>query len=216
MGLDANMTVYVAESGSDSTGNGSSTAPYQTIAKALNTIPKQLNGYTAIINIASGSYNESVTIVGFDSGTLRLSGTPGDTISISGLAVFNSRQVEITNVNVNINGGFVNVTDGTVMRAYSKITADSGDYGIYTANGATAIFTAEVVVNNTKNNAVIATNNSRAYVFSISGSNNQGGLASTGGSTVAFGTSTLSAVVQYYTLYGGRIYSGSQTNIPNY
>ena len=37
MGLDANMTVYVAVSGSDATGNGSSTAPYQTITKALST-----------------------------------------------------------------------------------------------------------------------------------------------------------------------------------
>jgi hypothetical protein len=69
--LEADMTVYVATTGSDITGTGSSTAPYATINYALNQIPKFLNGFTASIVIAAGTYDEGLEITGY-SGNLEL------------------------------------------------------------------------------------------------------------------------------------------------
>lgn len=63
--LDADMFVYVATTGSDTTGDGTSSKPYKTITYALSKIPKMLNGFTAAITVSGGVYNETVQIEGF-------------------------------------------------------------------------------------------------------------------------------------------------------
>lgn len=68
--LDADMFVYVSTTGSDTTGTGESTAPYKTITYALSKVPRDLGGYTATVNVADGTYNESVNITGYNGGYL--------------------------------------------------------------------------------------------------------------------------------------------------
>lgn len=70
--LDADMTVYVATTGSDTTGDGTSSNPYETITYALSTIPKNLGDHTATINVADGTYAEDVKASGFYSGFLTI------------------------------------------------------------------------------------------------------------------------------------------------
>lgn len=70
--LDADMFVYVSTMGSDTTGDGTSSKPYKTITYALSQVPKDLGGYTATVNIADGTYNESVNITGYTGGYLYL------------------------------------------------------------------------------------------------------------------------------------------------
>lgn len=60
-----NYTIlHVAKTGSDETGNGSSAAPYLTIQKALDSLPKLLM-VRAEIEIHAGTYDEDVQISGF-------------------------------------------------------------------------------------------------------------------------------------------------------
>lgn len=66
--LDTNVTYYVATTGSDITGNGTQEKPYKTINKAIDSIPKNLNGHTCTIKVAVGTYNEIVNIIGFTAG----------------------------------------------------------------------------------------------------------------------------------------------------
>ncbi len=54
--LQANTTVYVSPSGSDSTGDGSETNPYATVSAALASAPKILNGRILIIRVSAGTY----------------------------------------------------------------------------------------------------------------------------------------------------------------
>lgn len=54
--LQANATVYVSPSGSDSTGDGSETNPYATVSAALASAPKILNGRILIIRVSAGTY----------------------------------------------------------------------------------------------------------------------------------------------------------------
>jgi hypothetical protein len=70
--LDADMAVYVATTGNDTTGDGTSAKPYGTINYALSTIPKNLCGYAATIFVADGTYDEAVFISGFTNGAIRL------------------------------------------------------------------------------------------------------------------------------------------------
>ena len=76
--LDADMAVYVATTGSDDTGNGSSTKPYKTIQYAINTLPKDLGGYVATVNVADGIYNELVKIARYVNGVLSITGNTTD------------------------------------------------------------------------------------------------------------------------------------------
>lgn len=63
--ISANTTIYVATTGSDTTGTGASGTPYASIAKALSSIASKLiaSGVIVTISVADGTYNISSTIV---------------------------------------------------------------------------------------------------------------------------------------------------------
>lgn len=60
-----NTVLYVSPIGNDTIGDGTQTKPFATITKAINAIPKCLNGFNATVNIADGTYSEVVSIIGF-------------------------------------------------------------------------------------------------------------------------------------------------------
>ncbi|ENZ79638.1 hypothetical protein M3795_16945 [Ralstonia pickettii] len=64
--LTANLTIYVATTGNDSTGNGTSGNPFATIQKAYNYIQQtyDLNGFIATIQVANGTYTAGLTAGG--------------------------------------------------------------------------------------------------------------------------------------------------------
>lgn len=70
--LEADVTYYVATTGSDTTGDGTSSKPFKTIQHALDILPKDLCGYVAYISVADGTYDEDVYIVGFFGGVVGL------------------------------------------------------------------------------------------------------------------------------------------------
>ena len=63
--IAANTIIYVATTGSDTTGDGSSSAPFASIAKALSSIAGKLiaSGVLVTIQVADGTYSISSTIV---------------------------------------------------------------------------------------------------------------------------------------------------------
>ncbi len=75
-------TLYVsANTGSDTTGDGSAAKPYKTIQFAINTLNKQLVSDVSI-QVADGAYAENVIIYGFfGSGNFLLKSTAGDSLN---------------------------------------------------------------------------------------------------------------------------------------
>ena len=217
-GLDANMTVYVAVSGSDATGNGSSTAPYQTITKALSTIPKNLNGFNAIINIASGTYNEDVFIEKTFGGLVTLTGEADASVSIKSLRIFNGPVVEINlpiTITGAINSNALYVFNAKVLAGATITINGVAEYGIFVNRNGYGRFTT-VIVNNATVGAITSTNMSAVSVISASGSNNIVGYRTTDGGVLVYINNSLTATTLFLSQSGGRIYSGSQTSIPNY
>lgn len=214
MGLDANKTVYVAVSGSDATGNGSSTAPYQTITKALSTIPKNLNGYDAMVYVSSGTYNENVTIDNFNGGRLTLSGESGTLLQINTLTIMNC-YVQINDTLV-VSVANLICSRGSRLLSNAEIKVRSGaTYGVLASNISTAFFH-KVVVDGSTYAAICLDQNSRIFITHLDGSGNTNiGLLVAGG-TLKYDNSTLSATIATSAFSGGRIYSGAQTSIPNY
>ncbi|RLP21987.1 DUF1565 domain-containing protein [Mesorhizobium sp. YM1C-6-2] len=61
--LTANRTIYVSTSGNDSTGDGTSGAPFATIQRAVNVVAAiDMAGFTATISVGAGTYNEAVQL----------------------------------------------------------------------------------------------------------------------------------------------------------
>ena len=218
-GMSANMTVYVTTSGSDSLGDGSRTAPYATITKALSVIPKQLNGNQAIINIASGTYPEAITISGFSGGTLTFTGVEGESVSVLTIVISNVDDVVFSNLNYNVIGGnsvtfAIHVTGSQVRVLSSFHVSNAVTTGVY-ALLRTTIYFMNLTVSEV-GNAVAASNGATLVVANISGSAKEVGFRAIGGGVICFTNNTMSAPTMYVTSGGGRIYSGAQTNIPNY
>jgi len=218
MGLDANMTVYVAVSGSDATGNGSSTAPYQTITKALSVIPKNLNGFDVTIVIGTGTYNEDVYIEKTFGGVIYLSGAEDAQIFIKSLRVFYGSTVEITvpmTVTGSINSNAVYVLNATLIVGTAMTITGAASYGMFANRNAYCRFVTLSVSNSTIG-AITSTNFSEVSVINSSGSNNTVGIRTSDGGSIVYINNTLAATTLYLSQTGGRIYSGSQTSIPNY
>jgi len=74
----ADITYYVATTGNDITGDGTSELPFKTIQFAIDKLPQIIN-HKIVIEIAEGTYAEDVTILGFiGKGLLNLRG--GDSL----------------------------------------------------------------------------------------------------------------------------------------
>ena len=216
-GLSANRTVYVSTTGSDTTGDGSQTAPYASINKALNSIPRNLNGFTATIVIAAGTYNESTYASGFGNGMLVFTGTAGDAVNVTGMNFTNIQYAEIKNIAFSISNSILSAYNCSI-RIETPFSTTGGQYGVYANHGSLVILLNTVTINNagTGSNsiAITATNGSSVYVENLAG-NNTVAFAATRGAICSYGTDTsTSANYKYFTERGGRIFSGSQTNAP--
>lgn len=215
-GLTASRTVYVSTSGSDSVGDGSAANPYATINKALSTIPKNLNGFTATINVAAGTYAGNASIQNFGNGVLQITGNAGDVVTLSGMWVYNNQYVEITNISLQLASSYLNVYCSN-LRVASPITAGDTSYGIHAGVFANIVFTGSVTVNNTTSYAVVSTSSARIYIAELLGSGNKTTIACTLGGVCVIGSDKLTVSgTQYFTDTGGRIYGGSQAQIPSY
>lgn len=219
-GLSSNKTIYVSTAGSDVLGDGSSTNPYATITKAINSIPKNMNGYNATINIAAGTYNEDVIITWSFGGMIALSGVANAAVQIRSLRVWQNAVVQIVNIDLSItgmsDGNAISVTNAKLMCLGRVSTTGAVSNGVYLNHNAYAMFS-DLSVSNTTYAAVYAVNTSRFFAISIAGNGNAAnGLLAVYGAKIAYNATTLASAVQSSALAGGRIYSGAQTEIPKY
>lgn len=138
--LTSDANIYVSTTGSDTTGDGTSAKPYKTIQYALSTIPKDLGGYAATINVASGLYLESTIVIdAFHGGTLFLSSDTKDTIvdtcKLNGLMIIRycSAMVYINGFNfIDSNNNMINVSNcASTNISYCQSTVSSSKDGIY-------------------------------------------------------------------------------------
>ncbi len=219
-GLTKHATVYVSKAGSDALGNGSSANPYATISHALSKLPKKLNGYNASLNIATGTYNEDVAVTGFAGGNVIFTGASGASVTIGSLTVENGSALHVTNISLGVNG--TNGTAGIVVQqarllCFENVFVTAAQkVGVYVARNGFAMF-ATVAVNNTTSIGIHATSGATVYATTVAGTGNTGiALQSSNGARLTFNNRTIVATSNFLTMYGGRMYTGSQTQTPEY
>ena len=225
--LTGNATVYVSQSsGSDAAGTGSASAPYASIQKALDSLPKCLGGYHAQIDIAAGTYEERVTIDGFYGGRLTL-GVSDRQVTVRGISVMSSDGVRINISHITYAAAF----SGTLLYAdygsnVSILTAmtlrgeNGGVNGIAAARGSTIVSGVTVACLNFNSTCVYATSGSRINLATINGNdmnnaNTSYGIRADLGGVVSYASKGLSASAGDITASGGRILAGSGTTMAN-
>lgn len=219
--LTENVTVYVSTGGSDADGDGSSEAPFAKIQTAINALPKNLGGFTAKIDIAAGTYNERIEVDGFSGGQLVI-GVAGRSVVVRGVNITNSNYVTTNISNVTWASGYSGTLyyvgyGSSVAVGYGMTVRCEGstEVGIGVTYGSKLV-AADVVttVLNCSRSAILATFGSQAALTTITGSGNTAvGLMAERGSIISYTTSSLSATSGNVSRTGGRILSGSGSEL---
>ena len=218
-GLTESVTIYVSKSGSDTSGTGTSSAPYLTIKKAIDSIPKVLNGFHAQIDIGVGTYEERVTIDSFVGGRITL-GVAGRAVTVRGISIMSSNSVRLAipfivySATYSGDGAGLYMSYGSNLQLINELTinmSSSTNYGIAIEHG--CVLTTNnvpVTVNNCGRAAVMSTYGSTCVLSNIMGSGNTNfGLAATLGGIIAYQTKSITASSGDYQQHGGRIFSGT-------
>ena len=219
--LTEDVTVYVATTGSDTDGDGSLDAPFLTIQKAIDALPKNLGGFTAQVDIANGVYQEYVSCKGFIGGKL-IFGHSNKTITISGVEFDNCSFVEVNVSNIvaqaGTNASSLKVANGSNVYIYKSLLIDGG---ANTSSGVSATYNSTissingvtVTANKCGGNAVVATNGSIIALYHIKGVDNFGGLYASVGGVITCESSTVTSYFGDESSGGGRIFTGGAMSI---
>lgn len=222
--LTGDVTVYVSTSGSDVSGTGESVAPFRTIQKALDELPKCLGGYHAQIDIAAGTYEEAITIDSFYGGRLTV-GVADRTVVLRGITVMSSEGVRLNIAQVKratassiSPTNLVHVDYGSNVSILSNliIHGESGTVSGLTATRGSVISSgATVDIRSCGNTAIHASGGARIAIGAIIGSVPTSGkiIRADMGGVVSYSSSTLSGGAGSSTGSGGRILTGSGTTL---
>lgn len=219
--LTSDVTVYVSTTGSDADGDGSSAAPFASVQAAVNALPKCLGGHVATISIAAGTYNERVSVDGFNGGRLII-GETGRTVVIRGLNITNSTQVVLNISNVTWASGFsgtivyVSYNSSVVLGSGMTIRcAGSTEVGLGVTYGSSFVAdTVTITVLDCARTAILSTIGSRVALNAITGSGNTAvGLMAERGAILAYNTKNLTATNSDVSRTGGRILTGSGADL---
>lgn len=212
--LKNTLLVHVSTTGNDTTGNGTSVAPFKTITKALSTIPKNLNGKNASITIAAGTYSEDVNISGFSGGAITLTGVTNAAITLTSLTI-SQCICKTTTLNITTTGTIgVAVIDGATFISAGTLTCTGTAIGIRVTRCSRLYRTGTSTINNAAT-AVEVADCSQAYISTATISNVvTTGLSVSTGSILGYSKADNSAKTAMLTSTGGRIYTGAQSNAP--
>lgn len=176
--ISGNATLYATTSGNDTTGNGTSSAPWATLGKAISWLnDKQIeSGITVTVSLGSGTFVESAVI------TIR-----GEVFKHVGIQGNGSANTTISNVAAGV--GCLYLADGTFLKDIRNIKLlgdNTSGTGISVQQKSGIYIGADLIVND-YSSGITLTNDSLLVANSgalTSSSNVNAGLYVTGGSEV--------------------------------
>lgn len=211
--LNQDATIFVSNTGSDSTGDGSTENPYSTITHALSKLPKFLNGHTASVVVAAGTYLEDINIYGFV-GNLKL--------LIQGDVTVNSISVEYSSVLVNssieskytITSQWINIKNRSSFESYTNVdynitssltgVVTGKSLSMYTATSSSVYISGNVFLTGNTDTAIGVFSKTKVYIGGMFGSGFNRGSIVDAGSELSVGRNNLVSITPE-TLYTGSV-----------
>lgn len=210
--LRADTYLYVdATAGNDETGAGTAASPYKTIGKALQTIPRDINGLDAVISIAGGYYPEDVIIRGFTAPIVLMNN--GEPVTVSSFRV-DGCHCSLSNGIEIVTNAVVQIVNGGMLTGAGALHVD----GAYVKLNYGSIVSLDLITcDNSPSFAIVVDGGSRLNAGLLDGNGNVAGLSAQGGSIISYGDINMEIDnIIYFTALGGRIYSGAQSVSPSY
>lgn len=223
--LDADITLYVATTGSDITGDGTSTKPFKTIQYAIDILPRDFGGYNVQIVVIAGTYDENLRFLGYGiSGTLTIIIT-GDT-AVNGIYMENSNVVfsgSSSSVVRSLSTKYLAITNCSSMNAYSDINVTTTGYyqaggvgtrySIFVVRQSSLYLSGSTTITGNTGTGIWLSNTAKAYFYSVTGSGLATGLNVNHVSQITIHNNSLSATVSSVTSFGGQIINSNGTQI---
>lgn len=204
--------IYVSTSGSDAAGDGTESAPFASIQRAIDSIAKNIGDRSITINIASGTYTEDIVISGFYGGILRLA---FGNVTIKSLTVYETHvYMSGTALILAASGKTYGIYLHRAANVISQvpITVNGAVNGIYATFGSTFAGNQAIVVNSCTY-AIAAMYTAHVYISALSGSRNNNGIQVIAGIASLGSIAAGIASTEYITGNGGRIFTGSQSSV---
>lgn len=170
----------MSNSGSDITGDGTETKPFASIQKAIDTLPKNLNGHRGAIHVAAGTY-EGFSLRSFYGCAyslydgVEISGDKNGGTVITGSVKINSCEVSIQIRNLEVTGTvddfdiYVYAGGGFISLISCKCTGTTAGSGILLYKAMAALYDCEV---SGKTGTAIKIDGSVVFASYIKGSSN--------------------------------------------
>lgn len=177
--LTSDIMLYVsANTGSDIIGNGTQASPFMTIQHAINTIPKDLNGHTAVINITAGVYNDDIIFAGFGStGVIKIILT-GDvvvsTVTVLGCTVIITSDTGVRTISTNS----MLISDLANLHSWATVmwnllgfrtTGSEGSFSMCIARGSTSYVSGSMTLSGNTGTGISVLACSAAFFGTLSG-----------------------------------------------
>ena len=205
------ITYYVSTTGNDSNDGLTSGTTFKTIAKAISMLPQVIN-HTVNINIASGTYNETVNINGFfGQGSINVNGGTTNVNAVN--YIVNQLLIKNCTCNVTIKGVTANTTSSFGFGLYNNVyvslvscvcTASTAvQPGIHGAKGGTVCIATCIISN--RANGIQALNGTIIISDSNSGTGNATGIFAASGGTITKAGTQPTGTTAESTSYGGAI-----------
>ena len=195
-------SIYVDGSlGTDSPekGGSSGAGAYKTIQYAINQI-KKLNLGFINVNIAAGTYEESVNISFFLGGRISLNGTSG--VIVKGITSTYCNYFRISNMNVREQLYISNVNRAEI--ASVQRTTTFSNYGIYISDS--KVYISSTTSSNCGNSGIFALQGSVVTLMDVTGSNNNVGIESNASIIIKSSGNTITGTTPQVKNNGGQIF----------
>ena len=222
--LSTNVNLYVATTGSDTTGDGTSAKPFKTIQHAIDILPNDFDTHSVMITVASGIYNEDIEFSGFTGGLLQL--TLSGNVTIGSLLVRDSRIVcaststctlTIKSLYVTESGRFDSFSNiGITTTGYVNDQPLNGNKASIAVNRGDVYISGPITLTGNTDRGISAISISRMYFSTVSGSGFSVGVVVSTGSVVTCGNSNgmaISATLPIQQSSGGTFTYASGTHI---
>lgn len=216
----ASKTLYVATTGNDTTGDGTSDSPYATIQKAIDTIPKNMNACEFTIQLSAGEYTE-FSVKHLQGGILNIKGGTDNTeaenyIVTTSCSLYKSDTVRITGLTFNNSLGIFRSV-GNIY--YCNFPTNSNVVGVIVDRGSNFSILRTNITGRTYGAYASQTSTLSIWATTISSCATaiSAGVSSGTSSVITMSSTTLTSnTVDYHQPYGGTIIKdGIPINVTN-
>ena len=206
------VSYHVSASGSDDNDGLTAGTPFATLQKAIDTLPKDLGGYSATINIAAGQY-AGFTAAGFTGGALILNGATNADVRFTSTVRFSECQaVVFRGMSSVMIIGLLMLSNVQSFASEIDVTVNNVDGdGILVVQSNAAFLSSAMVTSNNARDALYADYNSNVFVESFLAMPDSGiGIHADRGAKVAYSSSSNRADIEVFTQRGGRVLTAAQ------